>query len=111
MGTKETGNFRAFSAKTQIKRANKLPFPVFLQFNPHPAPHETGDLGWAPFGNSFKDQFMGGDFNMLGPPGIGKICAEGQPDQGHIKPHVTNNGPGPNDIKKQTACEIHSSDD
>jgi hypothetical protein len=38
---------------------------------------------------------MGRDFNSFGPAAFGKICAEGQPDQGHIKPHETHDRPCP----------------
>ena len=73
MGPEETGYFRAFSAKMQVKRADKLPFRVLFQFNPHPAPGKALLLGGPVFGKAPEDQFIGGDFDMLGPPGIGKF--------------------------------------
>jgi hypothetical protein len=62
------------------------------------------------FGKAPEDQLIRGDFNMLGPPGIGEIGAEGPPDKGHIKPHETHHRPGPDHIKKHANREIETHD-
>ena len=107
----ETGDFRAFAAKAQIERANQFPLRVFCQFNPYPAPGKALLLGWPVFGKAPKHQFIGGDFNMLGPPCIGEIGPEGPPDQRHIEPHEAQNRPGPDEIEDHAKGEIEPGDD